>query len=330
VSFDPRASLSSSASSLVVQLHHAHARRAELAASADCYRVHDAGELELPGITVERYGDFAVVHDYVDLDGKRAQEVARAVCELGAKGVYRKRRMRGDPRKDVTRQQLEVPIAGESAPTEFTVSEHGRRFAVRLADGPATGLFIDQRDNRDRVQALSRGKNVLNLFCYTGSFSIAAGLGGANKVTSIDNTRAALRRVDRNLHLNGIAGPGHRLLRADAVEWLGRAVRRGERFDLVVLDPPTFSSGTTRTFRAREQYESMLGDCLRLLSPGGRLLAVSNDRGTSREVFDRTLRFAVERVGRELLSLEAPPLPVDCPLGNDPEAATKSRLVSVG
>jgi 23S rRNA (cytosine1962-C5)-methyltransferase len=169
----------------------------------------------------------------------------------------------------------------------------------------------------------------LNLFCYTGSFSVAAGLGGAIRTTSIDSSRAALGRVNDNLRLNALDPAAHRILRADAVEYLSRATRGSERFDIIVLDPPTFSSRSARTFRARSQYETMAIDCFRLLGEGGRLLAVSNDRGTSRKDFRQAVEHAARHAGRKLVALEAPEPPLDCPLGSDPEAATKSLWATV-
>jgi 23S rRNA (cytosine1962-C5)-methyltransferase len=315
---------------LAARIHRAHQRRTELATTNTCYRIHDKGESELPGVTVERFADFAVVHDYVGMEEARALELAQALCELGARGVYLKRRKRGDRRHErPAKPRAELPLVGESAPTELEVNERGRRYWVRLADGPSTGLFLDQRDNRTRLQGSCVNQRVLNLFCYTGSFSVAAGLGAASRVTSVDSSRAALARVNDNLRLNDLPPSAHRLLRADAVQWLERAKRGPDRFDAIVLDPPTFSSEATRTFRARSQYEFMAVACFELLSPGGRLLAVTNDRGTTRSAFATALERAARQAKRRVESLDVPPPPVDCPLGVDPEAATKSILATV-
>jgi 23S rRNA G2069 N7-methylase RlmK/C1962 C5-methylase RlmI len=171
---------------------------------------------------------------------------------------------------------------------------------------------------------------VLNLFCYTGSFSVAAGLGGASEVVSVDSSRAALLRVDANLRLNSLDPAQHRLLRADAPSWLERAVRRGERFDYVVLDPPTFSGGNSKTFSAEQQYQALVESCARLCGTGARLLCVTNQRGTTLAALERTIRRAAEAVGRRLSELETLPAPVDCPTGRSAETATKGVLAVVG
>nr|AQQ74827.1 hypothetical protein [uncultured bacterium] len=329
MSFAPRALPQLRPDTLAARLSSAHVRRRELAASNDCYRVHDLGEAEVPGLTVERFGDFAVVHDYAASQRAHLLAVGAALLELGAKGVYLKERVRGGARKRGGARSEEPPLLGEAAPKELEVHESGRRYWVRLAEGLATGLFVDQRENRTRLQESAADRSVLNLFCYTGSFSVAAGLGGARKVTSIDNSRAALARLNANLRLNLLDPAGHRVLRADAVQFLSRAARGAERFDVIVLDPPTFSSDGESAFSVRAQYETMAKDCFGLLTNGGRLLAVTNDRGTSELEFRRMVERAARSAGRELESLWKPPPPLDCPLGEDASTATKSLWARV-
>jgi 23S rRNA (cytosine1962-C5)-methyltransferase len=223
----------------------------------------------------------------------------------------------------------ERPRAGDAAPKELVVFEHERRFWVRLADGPQTGLFLDQRDNRSLVERESFSRSVLNLFCYTGSFSVSAGRGGARKVTSVDSSRAALSRLDGNLRLNGLDPAQHRLLRADAVDWLARAARRTERFDFIVLDPPTFSRDVDRSFHAPSRYEDLVVGCLQLLDSGGRLLAVTNHRGTSPTDFLALVERAAQRSGRRESEALVLPSPLDCRPRRNVDPATKSVLLSL-
>jgi 23S rRNA (cytosine1962-C5)-methyltransferase len=329
--FDPSVAIEASASALVRSLATAHERRAELARQCDCYRVHDAGADAISGLTVERYGDFAVLHAYSPEVERQQQEIAHALCSLGAVGVYLKVRRRGDLRKLLAPSGRDAPpLSGSPAPHEFTVNEQGRRYLVRLGEGIATGLFVDQRDNRERLRRDCRGQHVLNLFCYTGSFSVAAGLGGAAQVTSVDSSRAALSRVDANLRCNALDPAQHCLLRADAPSWLARATRRGERFDFVVLDPPTFSSSrNTKTFSAEQQYRALVKSCLGLCRPGARLLCVTNHRGTSEADLARTLARAATEARVELSGVSSLPPPLDCPRGRSNESATKSLLATV-
>jgi 23S rRNA (cytosine1962-C5)-methyltransferase len=313
---------------LLARLHRAHARRAMLAQRTNCYRVHDANSDEIADLTVERHAEFAVLIAQSKAALQASTEAAKALQALGARGVYLKVRQRQDPRKaNLEALAPRLPIAGEPAAGELAVNECGRRFLVRLDDGLATGLFVDQRDNRTRLSRACHGLTVLNLFCYTGSFSVAAGLGRAARVVSVDSSKSALARADENLRLNALPKQQHRLLHADARQWLERAVRRVDRFDWIILDPPSFSA--QRTFRVEEHYDSLLEHCFRLLNPGGRLLAVTNHRATTRARFRARVERAATRTGREFASLAAPEPPMDCPLGNQPERATKSLLARV-
>jgi 23S rRNA (cytosine1962-C5)-methyltransferase len=329
--FDRSVAVEAGANALTRSLAQAHARRAELARQCDCYRLHDAEADTISGLTVERYGDFAVVHAYSPEIERKQQEIARALCSLGAVGVYLKVRRRGDLRKLLSPSGSDAPpLAGSPAPHEFTVNEQGRRYLVRLGEGIATGLFVDQRDNREHLQHDCRGQRVLNLFCYTGSFSVAAGLGGAAQVTSVDSSRAALSRVDANLRCNGLDPAQHRLLRADAPDWLARAARRGERFDFVVLDPPTFSSSSnTKAFSAEQQYRALVKSCLGLCRSGARLLCVTNHRGTSDADLTRTLARAAAEARVELSRVSTLAPPPDCARRRSNQSGAKSLLATV-
>lgn len=330
MSFEPGAPIPPSANAYSERLAVAHALRGEIAQHSNCYRVHDADADAIAGLTVERYGEFAVVHAYRGDIEQHAEEVARGLCSLGAQGVYLKRRRRGDLRKLLhPKRELERPLVGAEAPAEFAVHEHDRRYLVRLGEGIATGLFVDQRENRNRVEHGCHGRRVLNLFCYTGSFSVAAGRGGALQVVSVDSSRAALARLDANLRLNELDPAQHRLLRADAPSWLERAVRRGERFDFVVLDPPTFSGGNAKTFSAEQQYQSLVTNCLLLCAPGARLLCVTNHRGTSSAALQHLIERAARAAARPLTELVVPVAPRDCPPGRSGESATKSCIATL-
>jgi 23S rRNA (cytosine1962-C5)-methyltransferase len=305
------------------------ARRRDLALTTNAYRVSDGGSDGTPGLVIERYADFAVIHVYEDAGTGRVPRVAEALRELGARGVYVKDRLRADLRT-VARSAVapEIPLLGEAAPFELPVQENGLEFLVRLADGLSTGLFVDQRDNRAWLRQAARGKRVLNLFAYTGSFSVAAGAGGAQQVTTVDLSQAALKRCDANLKRNQEDPKRHRLLRADAIDWLRRALQRGDTYDRIVLDPPSFSSDGAETFSVARQYGDAVAQCLRLLSPEGELLAVTNHRGTSVSTFSEILHQAADTAGKRVRSLELPAAPLDCVESRvAPDLGTKSAWV---
>ena len=282
-------------------------------------------EDSMPGVLVDRYGDWVVV-SVDDRADAHAASIAELCIELGARGSYLKRRLGSgaDPRERAPRE----PVAGGPAPDLLVVEEAGARFGVRLDDGLSTGLFVDQRENRSRVRGLAGGARVLNLFCYTGSFTVAAALGGAASTVSVDVMKSALDRTRQNLELNGVSGSAHRLLRADALDWLARARRRGDEFDLVVLDPPSFGTGR-KAFSMPSGYLAAASDAMALLAPGGRLLAVTNHKKTSRARLRKLLHEAARGARREVFRMKDLSAPVDCPAFHDGTEPTKSVLVTV-
>jgi 23S rRNA (cytosine1962-C5)-methyltransferase len=222
-----------------------------------------------------------------------------------------------------------TPIAGEAAPAELVVEENGMRIAVNLADGLSTGLFVDQRDNRERMRQWAAGGRMLNLFSYTCSFSVAAALGGATETVSVDLSGRALERGRRNFELNGLEQSGHKFFKEDAIKWLARAGRRGERFRAIVLDPPSFSTVGKGTFSVEKRYGEVAALALALLEPGGRLLAVTNHTKTSARALRKILHDAARASSRTVSSMHDLASGIDCPDMPDGPWPSKSTLVTV-
>lgn len=303
--------------------------RAPLLAHCDVLRiVADQGD-GLPGVTVDRYRDFAVLSVSSDEAEKHAQAIAQLLVEHGARGVHLKRREKRDQRKV---QTLEVaplePICGEAAPVPLTVTEHGMKIQCQLADGLSTGLFIDQRDNRQRIRELASGKQVLNLFSYCCSFSVAAALGGAARVTSVDVGGRALERGRANFAANDLDASKHEFVQSDAVRFVRGAVKHGRRLDLVILDPPSFGTIGRATFKFERDIVDLMADCLRLLGPGGNLLCVTNHKKTNLAAFRRFLQRAAEQARREL-KIKDLQNQLDCPDALDGPHPSKSLLATV-
>jgi 23S rRNA (cytosine1962-C5)-methyltransferase len=168
----------------------------------------------------------------------------------------------------------------DSGRAERTVFEGGLAFIVNLSDYLDTGLFLDHRPLRARVGSEAKGKRVLNLFAYTGAFSVHAAAGGASRVDTVDLSNTYLAWSERNLAANGFSGPPYPLHRADVPEWLGEARRRGETWDLIVADPPTFSNSKSspRDFDVNRDWPELVGACLAVLAPGGCLYFSTNSR----------------------------------------------------
>ncbi|HEX4335653.1 MAG TPA: class I SAM-dependent rRNA methyltransferase [Polyangiaceae bacterium] len=308
----------------------AHARRAEVREVTTAYRLVDDVEDGFPGLTVDVYGAFAAISIYEASAAPAVAPLARALVPTYARGVYVKHHERSDlrhrARDDIAPA---APAEGEPAPDELVVEEHGARFAVWLADGLSTGLFTDQRDNRRTVRAVSRGARVLNLFSYTCSFTVAAALGGAVETVSVDLSNRALERGRANLLRNELSLDGHRFLHEDALVYLSRAERRGERFGVVVVDPPSFGTRGKKTFSVERDYGELARLATSVLAPGGRLLAVTNHRKTTPARLRELVLDAVRHAGSSIATLEEPSTPRDHVHRNDGVTPTKSVLVTL-
>ncbi len=202
--------------------------------------------------------------------------IARALA-VAPEQVFLKRRQRQEDRQHGGQYQ---PLERRGATK--VVAEGALRFEVNLSDYLDTGLFLDHRPLRARVRAEAAGKAVLNLFCYTGAFTCHAAAGEAASTTSVDLSNTYLDWAGRNLALNGHQPDGrHRLVKADCLAWLAEAPRQGDRWDLIVCDPPTFSNSTAMTsdFAIDRDHPGVIANCVRLLEPGGTLYFSTNSRG---------------------------------------------------
>ncbi|MEL6357280.1 MAG: class I SAM-dependent methyltransferase, partial [Bacteroidota bacterium] len=161
---------------------------------------------------------------------------------------------------------------------EFEVKENGLKFLVNLTDYLDTGLFLDHRQTRKMVQEKAQGKRVLNLFAYTGSFTVYAAAGGAKFTHTFDLSNTYLEWSKRNLELNGFDGEQHQFERADVKQWLSAPVK--EKYDLVVLDPPTFSNSKAMVdvLDTQRDHVELINNCLLRLSPSGQLYFSTNYR----------------------------------------------------
>jgi len=202
---------------------------------------------------------------------------------------------------------------------------------VRLGDGLSTGIFLDQRAGRALVRELSKGKRVLNLFGYHGAFTAAAIAGGAAETVTVDSSGVALERAARNLALVEGDPACHQLRRSAAQPWLKRHAElpRRELFDLIILDPPGFSTTKGKVFRAARDYPALAAAALRCLAPGGRLLASTNHRGIVRAKFRRQLTDGARAAGREVLEMKNLPDPIDFPPAPGQDCHLKSILMRV-
>jgi 23S rRNA (cytosine1962-C5)-methyltransferase len=250
----------------------------------------------MPGLVLDLYGDTAVVV----FDGEAAAQFWRprlaGLCAGLADGgyriarVWRRRRGAGG----------EV-LSGDPPPDSIEIHELGARFEVDVRRGQKTGLFLDQRDNRLYLRQLAGGARVLNLFGYTGGFSIQAAMGGARRVVTVDQARPAIAAAARNLARNRLDAARHQLVCEDAFAWLERSAAAGRRFDIVVCDPPSFAPSAQAVPAARGAYRRLNWLALDLVAPGGLLLTASCSSHFSRPLLREAVAGAALDAGRTVV-----------------------------
>ena len=211
------------------------------------------------------------------------------------------------------------PLAGKGAPEVFTVRENGLSFLVKAYDGYAVGLFLDHRENRRRVRELSAGQNVLNLFCYTCGFSVAAAAGGAKTTVNVDIARKCLEWGKENFKANHLALDDHVFINDDAFNYFRRAKRQQRTFDLIVIDPPSFARPKKGrgVFELEKDLQRLVAGAISLLVPGGVILVSTNHRGVNRKWLREQITLAAGL--RKVSIVSAPRLPLD--FAGDPDHA---------
>ncbi|MBW9464306.1 bifunctional 23S rRNA (guanine(2069)-N(7))-methyltransferase RlmK/23S rRNA (guanine(2445)-N(2))-methyltransferase RlmL [Kluyvera sp. EC_51] len=245
----------------------------------ECYRLYDA-DLPEYNVAVDRYADWVVVQEYAPpktVDANKARQrlfdiIAATISVLGI--APNKLVLKTRERQKGKNQYQKMNEKGDF----MEVSEYNARLWVNLTDYLDTGLFLDHRIARRMLGEMSKGKDFLNLFSYTGSASVHAGLGGARSTTTVDMSRTYLEWAERNLRLNGLTGRAHRLMQADVLAWLRDT---DEQFDVIFIDPPTFSNSKRMedAFDVQRDHLRLMKDLKRLLRKGGTIMFSNNKRG---------------------------------------------------
>ena len=274
------------------------ALRARLPVASDGVRLVHGEADGLPGLVVDRYGDVLVAQFLAAGTERWKQTLADVLLQAtGCTRLYE--------RSDSGVRGLEglQPAAGwlrgEGA-TEVTIAEHGWQLTLDVAQGHKTGFYLDQRDNRALLQRWVQHyglQDVLNCYCYTGGFSVAALAGGAARVTSIDSSAPAIERVNAHVALNGFDPARSTALDADVNQYLRDALKEGRRFDAIVLDPPKFAPTAAHAERASRAYKDINRLALKLLQPGGLLLTFSCSGGIGAELFHKIVAGAAMDAG---------------------------------
>ncbi|NJM09287.1 class I SAM-dependent rRNA methyltransferase [Candidatus Gracilibacteria bacterium] len=266
----------------------------------------------LPGMVVDRYGDYAIIQTYAQSLATLVQPLAGALrrCDPQLRGVVARVRAAEDLAEhdevDEERAGGLQLIWGERPPEDLVIQEHGLYFQANLYRGQKTGLFLDQRENRAAVERIAAGLDVLNCFAYTAAFSLYALRGDAAHVVSVDIGRGLEDAATVNLRLNNVDERRHDFITADCFAVLDSFAKEGRRFQLVILDPPSFARSKSNQHAALRAYTRINALALRCVEPGGLLATASCTSQVGQEAFRTMLAEAAAQVGcRTQIVLEA-------------------------
>jgi 23S rRNA (cytosine1962-C5)-methyltransferase len=289
--------------------------------------------LNTADVVVDSYAGNVLVQWQTEQESSGFYERLREICQPAT--IYA---------QTATKQKRTKPVAvlGGPVPDRFPIRENGVTYLINFGEGLSTGIFLDQRENRRRLLRMPlAGKSVLNCFAYTCAFSVAAAKAGA-VTTSVDLSRNHLEWGQANFRANELnsvfhaddrpvekrnlpIGVGHEFLVGDVFEWLKRFAKRGRTWDVVLLDPPTFSTTKKgRGFQAERDYRELAALAVPLVARGGTLFGSTNQRTFAPAAFEQTLRAAVRQCGRDLTAVEFETLPFDFRLGEGERAYLKT------
>ncbi len=270
----------------------------------------------LPGVTVDRYGDYLMVQLYSGGWRPHLPLLTRTLQELFApQGIYEKTRPRSTRDLEATGDTKKYGrlLAGTAAPERLTVRENGLNFLVELERGLNTGLFLDQRANRRDLIPRVNGKRLLNLFAYTGAFSVAAAASGAKLVTTVDVSPTYLEWAKANFGANRLNPKQHEFIMGDCRGILADLRSRGKEYDIILMDPPSFSTTGKGKFTTRGGTSELLAAALPLLQPGGLFIASSNHQKVELADYLKELRRGALQAGCDLRVITLAGQPADFP-----------------
>jgi 23S rRNA (cytosine1962-C5)-methyltransferase len=293
------------------------------------------------GWYVEKLGDYLLSQSEAPLSTGQTEELTRLAKLYSTRGSYHKilsRHVRQSKTTDASPQL----VFGDAAAERFEMLENEIRYEMSFNEGYSVGLFLDQRDNRRRlltghiaagfsVPEIRNSKfEILNCFAYTCGFSVAAAKAGA-RTTSLDLSKKYLEWGKRNFTLNGLDPAAHDFIFGDTFDWLRRLVKKGRRFDAIVLDPPTFSqSKEYGVFRVEKNFGDLVAAALPALQPDGVLLASTNAADWPPETFLASVESAVRGAQRKILQRHYVPQPPDFPISRPEPAYLKTVWLKIG
>lgn len=291
--------------------------------------IHGEGDM-LPGLVVDMYGATAVVQAHSVGMHLHRSEIAQAIVEVvpEAENVYYKSDdtlpfkapIEGDKvgyliSKTTAGTSLNGgEIVNQNTADEYWAMENGLMVRIDWLRGQKTGFFIDQRENRALVERYAAGKDVLNMFCYTGGFSLYALRGGAKLVHSVDVSQKAIDLVNANVARNFPGCTNHQAVTADAFDYLSEQCAQGHRYDLIILDPPAFAKHRDAVKNALRGYQRINAKAIEMIRPGGILFTFSCSQAVDKEAFRLAVFSAAAHTGRKVRILHQLHQPQDHPI----------------
>ena len=267
----------------------------------------------LPGLIVDKYADFISIQ----VHATGVERVKPIIIDelnrlLGPQGIYE--------RSDANARTHEgLPLengllSGVHRPATVEIKEHGIRYGVNIAEGQKSGFYCDQRDNRLITARHTSGKKILDCFCYSGGFSLNAFALGASEVVSVDSSALAVETMKKNISLNGFDGNKHTAIQADVNKQLRAFADTGDRFDLIVLDPPKYAPSRSSLDKAARAYKDLNRRGLLLLDRGGLLATFSCSAAMDMGTFKQVLAWAALDAGKEIQFIHQFYQPADHPV----------------
>ncbi|MBS2970982.1 class I SAM-dependent rRNA methyltransferase [Metabacillus sp. KIGAM252] len=261
------------------------------------------------GLTIDYFEGYCLINWYSKgIYAFKEQVLAALQKSINPKGIYQKKRF------DEKGQYIEEDdfVTGEEAPYPLLVKENGAKFAVYLNEGAMVGVFLDQRDVRKAIRdAYSKDKTVLNMFSYTGAFSVFAALGGASRTVSVDVANRSLPKTIEQFSINGIDHEAQEIIVEDVFKYFKYAAKKEKIYDLVILDPPSFAKSKKHTFSAAKDYKNLLKDTISLTARNGVIVASTNASNVSDEKFKGFIDQAFKESNAKYSILENYKLPKD-------------------
>lgn len=293
------------------KIREAAEKRADFFASEDtsAFRVFNGEGDGIGGLTIDFFNGFYMVSWYSEGIYSFREDIYKGLKQaVNTRGIYEKLRF-GTDVQDVDRNDY---VSGEKGEFPLIIQENGMNYAVDLNDGAMTGIFLDQRNVRKALRdKYSNEKTVLNTFSYTGAFSVAAALGGAAGTTSVDLAKRSLPKTIEQFSVNGIDFESQDIKVMNVFDYFSYAARHGLKFDVVVLDPPSFARTKKMSFSTAKDYPKLIKDALAITADNGIIVASTNNSSFNMKKFKTFIEKGFADAGARFNILETHQLPED-------------------